>query len=218
MFDRFESRVQKTRTQDFTTGFRIWSLAILSFAAVGCSESLIPATDPIDSRGGATAQRLSTTDDQQKVIAAATDALRVHFDAVRARPAASVVEAGPTMYTQRGGTERISDRTLPQNNQMRRMGRIWVTDEKGTIVAHCQIKVQRLDTSDYRALRSQDEFNDLPTSTPIDSDAGLTAEQRQVWTDQPRDSNLEREILGILMRRLRGETVDPPSKASSETE
>jgi len=183
----------------------LWAAALgLQLALLGCSEAT-PLTAPRQPRGGSGATtQLVTAADPVMVVEAGSDALRNYFDSVRARPNAGVIDAGPALYTRCGGSERIGDRTLKPNNQFRRMGKIWVTENKGKLAAHCQIKVQRLDTSEYIALRTNDEFTDLPNATPIDSDAGLTAEQKQVWTDLPRDTVLEREILQILERRLSG--------------
>jgi len=177
----------------------------LHLGTFGCSEAT-PLTAPAQPRGGSGAtSQVVNAGDSTVVVQAGSDALRNYFDSVRARPNAGTIDAGPSLYTRRGGSERIGDQTLKPNNQFRRSGKIWVTENKGQMVAHCQIRVQRLDTSEYIALRTNDEFTDLPNSTPIDSDAGLRADQKQVWTDLPRDTALEREILQILLRRLNGE-------------
>jgi len=168
----------------------------------GCSES---RTGTFDRRktGGATPQTYRNVTMDATLDAAAT-VLREHFGLVRVSAGSGVVSAGPRSYTQRGGTQRASDATLRPTYQMRRSGTIWLTQEDGAILANCQVRVQRLDTTDYRSLQTHNEFNDLPTDTPIDSDAGLTAEQREVWTELPRDSKLERQILGAVHRRLHG--------------
>lgn len=189
---------------------RLILLCSVLLLPAGCSEGTSFTSQPRPIEGGATTQIIDASD-QAQVIQAGSEALRVHFDAVRARESAGVIDAGPALYSRRGGTERIGDRTLKPSNQYRRMGKIWITSDDDGMIAHCQIKVQRLDTSEYIALRTHDEFSDLPNSTPIDSDAGLTADQKQVWTDMPRDTALEREILQILTRRLNGEAAPVPT-------
>lgn len=106
-------------------------------------------------------------------------------------------------YSQRGGTERIRDSAFRPTNRMRRQGTLIVAPSGNGSVALCEIRVQRLDTADQRAFQQHREFDDVPNETPIERDAGVSGSQTESWTDMPRDSKLERDILQIIFNRVK---------------
>lgn len=177
-------------------------VASVTLIAAGCSNS---NSGVIERRGtgGATPQTYRNVS-MDGCLDAATIVIRENFGAVRTSATTGTIEGGPQSFTQRGGTARVTDPALKPAYKMRRFGTIWLTQADGGVTANCQVRVQRLDTTDYRAFRTHDEFNDLPTATPIDGDAGLRADQQEVWTDLPRDNTMERQILGAIYRRLHG--------------
>ncbi|MCB9851578.1 MAG: hypothetical protein H6819_00670 [Phycisphaerales bacterium] len=181
-------------------------IAGVALVATGCSNSGSGVADRRTS-GGATPQTFRNVS-MDSCMDAATIVIRENFGAVRTSATTGTIEGGPQSFTQRGGTARVTDPALKPTYKMRRFGTIWLTQGDGGVIANCQVRVQRLDTTDYRAFRTHDEFNDLPTATPIDSDAGLRADQQEVWTDLPRDSEMERQILGAIYRRLHGLSDD----------
>jgi len=178
------------------------ALVIALVPLAGCSSS----TGRIEEQrgtGGATPQTFRNTS-LAGVFDAGEEALREHFGAVRVSHGRGAIEAGPESFTQRGGTARVTDPALRPTYQMRRFGTLWIAEDENGVIVNCQVRVQRLDTTDYRSLKTHREFNDLPTETPIDNDAGLTADQRQAWTELARDQTMERQILGAIYRRLHG--------------
>ncbi len=184
------------------------AVALLAIVTTGCSDSDARVGDRRSGgSGGATPQTYRNVS-MDACIDAATIVTRENFGLVRVSAGSGTIEGGPQSFTQRGGTARVTDPALKPNYNMRRIGTIWLTEADGGITANCQVRVQRLDTADYRSFRTHDEFNDLPTATPIDGDAGLSADQREAWTELPRDNTMERQILGAIYRRLHGLSND----------
>lgn len=143
---------------------------------------------------------------------AAIDAVRQYFTVFDASRSDLRIVTPMVEYSQRGGTERILDSTLRPNNRMRRRATVLITPSGNGCIALCEVSVQRLDTADQRTFQQHREFNDLPNATPIERDAGVSASQAEAWTDMPRDSRLEREILQIIFNR-----VSPPKDAGTKT-
>ncbi|MCA9256269.1 MAG: hypothetical protein KDA33_11565 [Phycisphaerales bacterium] len=196
-----------------------WSTPLLAaglaLVVSGCSGSNSGVNDR-RATGGATPQTFRNVN-MDDCLEAATVVVRDQFGTVRVSASAGTIEGGPQSFTQRGGTARVTDATLKPTYKMRRIGSIWLAPAEGGVTANCQVRVQRLDTTDYRAFRTHDEFNDLPTATPIDSDAGLRADQQEVWTELQRDSTMERQILGAIYRRLHGLSNDADAAGAPQS-
>ena len=88
--------------------------------------------------------------------------------------------------------------SLNYKNRLRRSATLWISSAESGAVAKCQVRTQRLDTADHRIFQQQQQFNDLPNSTPIDRGAGATTDQNQAWTEMQRDRQMERELLQVL--------------------
>ena len=194
------------------TGCRL--MTGLALFVVGCSNSQQGIADRHET-GGATPQTFRNVS-MDACLDAAAVVIREQFGDARVSANDGVVHGGPQSFTQRGGTARVTDPALKPNYKMRRFGTVWLTQSDGGITANCQVRVQRLDTTDYRTFQTHDEFNDLPTATPIDDDAGLRADQREVWTDLPRDNTMERQLLGAVYRRLHGLSGDVDAAAAPQ--
>lgn len=178
----------------------------MALVVVGCSNNNNGITER-NTSGGATPQTFRNVN-TEACLDAATVVIRDQFGNARVSANNGTVEGGPQSFTQRGGTERVADAALKPTYKMRRFGTIWLTPTDDGVIANCQVRVQRLDTTDYRSFRTHNEFNDLPTGTPIDGDAGLRADQREAWTELPRDNTMERQLLGAIYRRLHGLSSD----------
>ncbi|QDV92235.1 hypothetical protein RAS2_33540 [Phycisphaerae bacterium RAS2] len=163
------------------------------------------------SRGEGTAIRLPHI-----APAAAYDAclhsMKQWFRVAEASPVDGQVRSVTTEYEQRGGTGRIRDTALKFPNRLRRTATLYVQPWGEGSVVHCVVDVQRLDTADHRVFRDMERFDDYPTDTPIDREAGVTAAQDQVWTDLPRDVQLERDILEVV-RSKATEGTPPVTKS-----
>lgn len=125
-------------------------------------------------------------------------AMRQYFNHVNILRAEGRLASGWAEYDQKGGTGRFRDATLNFKNRMRRRATLWISSAESGAVAKCQVRRQRLDTADHRIFQQQQQFNDLPNSTPIDRDAATTTDQNQAWTDMQRDRRMERELLQVL--------------------
>lgn len=129
-------------------------------------------------------------------------AMRQWFRLENVAPEGGLVQSSLSEYDQKGGTGRIRDAAIGYRNRMRRQASLVVEDTQNGSIARCIVKVERLDTADHRVFRDNEQFQDYPTETPIDRDAGISARQDEVWTEMPRDRGLEREILSVLKNRV----------------
>ncbi|MCG8404064.1 MAG: hypothetical protein MI923_02580 [Phycisphaerales bacterium] len=178
----------------------IISIALFLTGMPGCSE-LLTAPAPRTRAEGATPLRLANVA-PDVAFDEGINTLKQYFRTVEASPANGRIESRMVEYDQKGGTGRIRDETLKYKNRMRRKATLWIDDSETGVVARCQVRVQRLDTSDHRFFRPHNEFDDIPNATPIDRDAGISTDQKEEWTEMPRDVALERELLRILSSRL----------------
>lgn len=140
---------------------------------------------------------------QDAAFDAGVYAMKQWFRLEEVSPSLGQIRSVPTEYTQSGGTDRIRDTALKFRNRMRRTATLAVLGGDDGAVARCEVRVQRLDTSDYRIFKDMDRFDDYSSETPIESGAGATPEQRETWTDLPRDRKLEGEILSVIRNRLK---------------
>lgn len=164
--------------------------------AQGCSElSTLAAVDK--GIGGVTPLKMPAVP-TDRAFDAGLIAMRQYFNHVDATRTEGRLVSGWAEYDQKGGTGRFRDATLNYRNRLRRRATLWISSAESGAVAKCQVRRQRLDTADHRVFQQQQQFNDLPNSTPIDRDAGTTTDQNQAWTDMQRDRQMERELLQVL--------------------
>ena len=165
----------------------------------GCSDA--DYTSPARARKeGWTTVRLQNTS-RAEAMAACEYAVKQWFRVEEVSQPNGQIKSVMMEYNQRGGTERIRD-VVKFPNRMRHQARVVVLEQGPDTLVRCAVMVQRLDTADRRVFRDQDRFTDYPNDTPIDRDAGVTANQSEVWTDLPRDRQLESDILGVVKNRV----------------
>jgi hypothetical protein len=124
--------------------------------------------------------------------------MRQYFNHVQDLRLEGRLVSGWAEYDQKGGTGRLRDATLNYRNRLRRRATLWISAAEPGAVAKCQVRTQRLDTADHRVFEQQQQFNDLPNSTPIDREAATTTDQNQAWSEMQRDRQMERELLQVL--------------------
>lgn len=145
-----------------------------------------------------------------EAYAAGRYAVSQWFRVVEDDPSRGTLASAYEEGTQRGGTGRIRDAAVNYPNRVRRRAMMTVEPRGTGCVIKCRVAVQRLDTADHRMFRQNNQFGDVPNETPIDRDAGITPQQDQVWTDIPRDTSREKEILAIVRDRVsKGEDAQP---------
>lgn len=191
----------------------VFAVIVAACPAVGCSDM----NDPLEldpARGSGAMSRHLPGVSTEQAFDAGVHAMRQWFHRLDQRPVEGLVKGMPTEYTQAGGTERIRD-SIGFRNRMRRIGTLSIRPRGGGCVVSCRIDRQRLDTADHRVFRQNEERNDLPNRTPLERDAGLNADQEQVWTDMQRDRALERQTLDLVAARATG---NPADNSASETE
>lgn len=135
-------------------------------------------------------------------------AMRQWFRLENISPEGGLVQSAMSEYDQKGGTGRIRDTAIGYRNRMRRQATLVVENSPNGSIARCMVKTERLDTADHRVFRDNERFQDYPSETPIDREAGVSARQDEVWTEMPRDRGLEREILGVLKSRVAPAATD----------
>jgi hypothetical protein len=179
---------------------RLSCLLVLFVSPGGCSEF---DRSPLDRRSihGWSQVRLPAVPREQ-AFDAAVQAMGQWFRVAESSPALGQVRSAVQEFDQRGGTDRLRDAALKYKNRMRRTATLVIVEEAGGCRALCEVRVERLDTSDHRVFRDNQRFTDYPNQTPIDSDAAVSTGQSQVWTEVPRDRQLESHILAAVRSRL----------------
>lgn len=137
-------------------------------------------------------------------------AMRQWFRIEENSSAQGLIRGAPSEYDQRGGSGRLRDAALKFPNRLRRTATLVVRPQGTGADVRCMVRVERLDTADMRVFRDNERFEDNPSDTPIDREAGVTSSQDQVWTEISRDRTLEREILDVVRNRL-----SPPTTPST---
>jgi hypothetical protein len=182
-------------------------LMIWQFA--GCSRGESGTSTSVRSRNeGWTTVRLPNTS-RAEAFQAGEYAMKQWFRLEEVSPTNGQIRSALIEYTQKGGTERLRD-VIMFPNRMRHRATLVVMEQAPDTVVRCAVSVQRLDTADHRVFQSNERFTDYPNDTPIDRGAGLSASQDQVWTDMPRDRQLESDILSVVKNRV---NKTPPSSA-----
>ncbi|MBI5764575.1 MAG: hypothetical protein HZA51_13740 [Planctomycetes bacterium] len=188
-------------------------LALFSLTLAGCSSLEEPTPGRARNEGWTTIRMPNTS--RAVAFDAAQHAMKQFFRIDKISNSDGQIRSVTVEYDQRGGTDRIRD-VVKTKNRMRRTATLFVQEQGPDCIARCIVRVQRLDTSDHRLNRDQNQFVDYPNETPIDRDAGITASQDQVWTDMPRDRRLESDILSVLRGRLgQGAPTSRPAAATN---
>lgn len=195
--------IRRTRTGRLA---RAW-LMMPALLAAGCVGPGASGTARDRPAGGSRALLPKVAPDA--AFDAAVYAVGQWFRVAEASRSEGAIRSVTEEFEQKGGTGRIRDAALNFPNRMRRTAAVYVSPHPTGTLVQCEVRVERLDTADHRAFRDNLRFNDYPNETPIDREAGVSAEQDQVWTSMPRDSRLERDILDVIRSRVLPEA--PPA-------
>ena len=174
-------------------------LILWQFAGCDRGEAGVSSTARSRNEGWTTIRLTNTS--RAEAFTAGEYAMKQWFRLEEVSPVNGQIRSTLTEYNQKGGTERLRD-AIMFPNRMRHRGTLVVMEQAPDTIVRCAVSVQRLDTADHRVFRSNERFTDYPNDTPIDRDAGITAGQDQVWTDLPRDRQLESDILSVVKSRL----------------
>ena len=176
-------------------------VVLVSLVVGGCSDL---GSSAIDRRGRSAGWSQITLPDVSvdEAYVAGRYAVSQWFRLIEDDPSRGYLESAYEEGTQRGGTGRLRDTAVNYPNRVRRRAMMMVEPRGTGCTVKCRVAVQRLDTADHRVFRQNDQFGDVPNDTPIDRDAATSASQNQVWTDLPRETSREREILAIIRDRV----------------
>jgi len=137
------------------------------------------------------------------------------FRIARSDAGTGMIISAPSETTERGNTGRIRDEA-GYPNRVRRTATLRVQALTTGVAVECHVTRERLDTSDHATLARNMTLDDAPTATPVEREAGVSAEQAQVWTDIGRDREMERRILDVVRSRLeRGRPASAPAAADT---
>ncbi len=128
------------------------------------------------------------------------------------------IETQPTEQSVRGGEGRIRDSVVKMPNRVRRTATLEFSTRGEDLQAWCQVKIERLETADFRVFQQQRNSEDAPLQTPIDREAATTAKQNTVWSGAGRDESMEREILADLHDRIQAYKTAKEGKKAATTE
>lgn len=145
--------------------------------------------------------RIDSTD-PDLVLEVAAVVLEPEFGRVEPPRTGDTLTAGPYVFTTHssGGTARD---LYGAPTRMRRTAHLRVSPVGGGTVATLRIDVERHDTQRRAATQPPTgRLRDQAAPTPIEEDAALREEQRQVWTFVRRDVALERQLLTELRNRF----------------
>ncbi|KPK86225.1 MAG: hypothetical protein AMJ81_01905 [Phycisphaerae bacterium SM23_33] len=85
----------------------------------------------------------------------------------------------------------------------RQVAKMRIREKKGgQVFAEVRVDVQRQDVEAFGAMRPVTVDNELPSRTPAQDVAPISAEQNQAWQTTGRDAAKERDILMDLLRRV----------------
>jgi hypothetical protein len=177
--------------------------AMLVVWAAGCSDLQPPGSGGGRMTGWSQIRLPDTS--PERAFEAGLYAMQQLFPIAKNSPAEGLIRSATVEYDQKGGTGRIRDDAVGYRNRMRRTATLLIVERETGCIAKCRVRVQRLDTADHQVFRRNEQFDDVPRETPIDREAGIRPSQDQVWTDQPRDRELERQIRNLLRSRVMGE-------------
>jgi hypothetical protein len=131
----------------------------------------------------------------QAAFEAAERALGERFGIARSDSGTGVLDSRPReAQAESAGTRIISD-ALGTGRQGRRIADMRVVRDGAFVDVFCRVRVQELETEQFRVLERQRGAYDQPSGTPAEREAGTTTEQNAVWVTRSRDREMERSIL-----------------------
>lgn len=128
------------------------------------------------------------------------------FDAGRAVLAqyfsiASADRASGRIVSRPTPIEPTAERLLSRSSA-RQIATMQIRQKGEELFADLRVEVQRQDVAAARAMQPVTVHTELPTQTPAQESAAVTAEQDQLWRSAGRNHSLERTILTDLLKRL----------------
>jgi hypothetical protein len=85
----------------------------------------------------------------------------------------------------------------------RQVAKMRIREKKdGQVYAEVRVDIQRQDAGAFRAMQPLTVETELPSRTPAQDTAPISAEQDQAWQTTGRDEAKERDILADLLRRV----------------
>ena len=122
-------------------------------------------------------------------------AMERHFAVESVDPAEGTITARP------GSFQAGRDRLLG-DSPARRLATMRIIQKDDQVYAEVRVSIQRQAMGALRQMQPVTVDNELPTRTPAQESAAVTANQDQAWKTTARDQVLERAILSDLMNLL----------------
>ena len=166
-----------------------WAAVLAPWLLTGCSEA--GGSGLIGEHTEGWSQITLPNVPRDAAFDAGVRAMQQWFRLEDSSPSSGVIHSAAVEYDQKGGTGRIRDTAIGYRNRMRHKATLIVMSQGTGSVAKCSVSVQRLDTADHRVFQDNNRFQDYPTQTPIDREAGLANQTRP--DRHARDRSLNRK-------------------------
>ncbi|MBN1490338.1 MAG: hypothetical protein JXA69_10500 [Phycisphaerae bacterium] len=170
---------------------------MVGLVVAGCSQQ-----EMRDRSYGASSQQRIGNVAYDDTFDAAERVFRSFFSTERADRGEGILVARPIEVDKRGEPVGVRDTMTMTPSRRRRVAELRLSRSGSDVLAMCQVKLQRLDTSERRAFRPQIGDDRPSESHPFEAEAGASPSQRELWTDLGRDRELERQVLNALRDRL----------------
>lgn len=136
----------------------------------------------------------------------AADVFRSEYRLDLDRSSGDMLVSRPTELVDSGRGERVRD-VFGRPNRHRQIAVLWITQEGTSVVLQCQVRTERLDTTE-RAAFARERGDDRPSDTPIDRLGADAPKAREEWVYVRRDRAAESRILDAIVRHF---TVTQPA-------
>lgn len=133
--------------------------------------------------------------DYGRVFDESKEVLSQHFSIDSADPVSGKIVSRPKEI------DAPPDRLLG-NSPARQVATMRIRRKGKEVFADLRVEIQRQDAVAIRQMQPLTVDTELPSRTPAQETAPLSAEQKQAWETSGRDDALERTILAELLRRL----------------
>lgn len=178
---------------------------VTATAIVGCSglDQAQPSQPPAMSH-----MISDVTSDQ--VISAASRAVATQFAAYEVDRQQGTITTAWEQFDTRDTTGQLRDLAAPIK-RMRHRAIITTRAIDDSWRVSVRVEQQRLDTTDARMHYQQQQFEDRPSYSPIETYSPANPGDEQVWTDVGRNRRMERTILRSIEAHIADDTTEADS-------
>ena len=134
-------------------------------------------------------------------FSAAEQALRERFRIQVRDPVAGLLRTEPVITEAPPEPARVVD-TLRTRRRVRKVVEVRVEPEGDGVAIGCKAVIEENQAREHRLFAREHSLSDVPSDTPADREAAVTAEQDAVWRVIRRDKTLEGQICQAINELL----------------